>query len=55
MTADLAAAAASLRAGHDPLVSPGAIDLPENGLGFRAGLMARDPDGHAFLLIERPQ
>jgi catechol 2,3-dioxygenase-like lactoylglutathione lyase family enzyme len=52
VTADLAAAAAPLRAGRDPLVSPGAVELPENGLGFRAGLMARDPDGHAMLLIE---
>jgi catechol 2,3-dioxygenase-like lactoylglutathione lyase family enzyme len=55
VTADLAATAAPLRAGHDPLVSPGAVDLPENGLGLRQGLMARDPDGHAMLLIERPQ
>jgi catechol 2,3-dioxygenase-like lactoylglutathione lyase family enzyme len=53
VTADLAAAAAPLRAGHDPLVSPGAVELPANGLGFDAGLMARDPDGHAMLLIER--
>ena len=52
MTADLAAAAAPLRAGHAPLVSPGAVDLPANGLGLRAGLMARGPDGHAFLPIE---
>jgi catechol 2,3-dioxygenase-like lactoylglutathione lyase family enzyme len=52
VTADLAAAAAPLRAGRDPLVSPGAVELPENGLGFHAGLMARDPDGHAMLLIE---
>jgi catechol 2,3-dioxygenase-like lactoylglutathione lyase family enzyme len=55
VTADLATAAAPLRAGHDPLVSPGAVELPENDLGFHAGLMARDPDGHAFLLIEGPQ
>jgi catechol 2,3-dioxygenase-like lactoylglutathione lyase family enzyme len=52
VTADVAAAAAPLRAGHAPLVSPGAVDLPANGLGLRAGLMARDPDGHALLLVE---
>jgi len=52
VTADLAAAAAPLRAAHDPLVSPGVVDLPENSLGFHEGLMARDPDGHAMLLIE---
>jgi catechol 2,3-dioxygenase-like lactoylglutathione lyase family enzyme len=55
VTANLAAAAAPLRAGRDALVSPGAVELPENGLGFHAGLMARDPDGHALMLIERPQ
>jgi len=53
VTADLAAGAAPLHAGRDPLVSPGAVDLPENGLGFDAGLMARGPDGHAMLLIEK--
>jgi catechol 2,3-dioxygenase-like lactoylglutathione lyase family enzyme len=53
VTADLAAAAAPLRAGHDALVSPGAVEVPDTGLGFHGGLMARDPDGHAMLLIER--
>ena len=52
VTADLAAAAAALRAGHAPLVSPGAIDLPDNAFAFHAGLMTRDPDGHALLLLE---
>ncbi|MGH7316725.1 MAG: VOC family protein, partial [Candidatus Rokuibacteriota bacterium] len=52
VTPDLAAAAAPLRAGHAPLVSPGAVEVPENGLGLHAGLMTRDPDGHAMLLIE---
>jgi hypothetical protein len=47
----LTAAAAPLRAGHYLLVSLGAVDLPENGLGFYAELMAR-PNGQAMLLIE---
>jgi catechol 2,3-dioxygenase-like lactoylglutathione lyase family enzyme len=52
VTTNLAAATAPLRAGHASLVSPGAIDLSNNALGFHAGLMTRDPDGHAMLLLE---
>jgi len=52
VAADLAAAAAPLRAAHAPLVSPGAVEVPANGLGLQAGLMTRDPDGHALLLLE---
>ena len=44
--------AAALRAWHAPLVSPGAIDLPDYAFAFHAGLMTRDPDGHALLLLE---
>ena len=41
---------------HDPnlpLVSSGAVNLPQVSLDFTTGLMARDPDGHAVLLTER--
>src|SRR6185312_13408595 len=31
------------------LVSPGAVSLPNRALGFRVGLLGRDPDGHALL------
>jgi catechol 2,3-dioxygenase-like lactoylglutathione lyase family enzyme len=34
------------------LVSAGAVNLSDASLGFSAGLMARDPDGHALLLLE---
>jgi hypothetical protein len=34
------------------LVSPGLVHLPDKHLGFTEGLMARDPDGHALLLLE---
>jgi hypothetical protein len=34
------------------LVSPGAVSVPDAPLGFRAGLVARDPDGHALALVE---
>jgi catechol 2,3-dioxygenase-like lactoylglutathione lyase family enzyme len=33
-------------------VSPGAVALPEASLGFRRGLLVRDPDGHAMRLVE---
>ena len=34
-------------------VSPGSVALPEVSLGFRSGLLVRDPDGHAMRLVER--
>jgi hypothetical protein len=34
-------------------VSPGVVDLAEGHLGFTAGLLVRDPDGHALQVIER--
>lgn len=34
-------------------ISPGAVDLPDARLGFRAGALLRDPDGHALLLEQR--
>jgi len=35
------------------LVSPGAVSFRDRRLGFHQGLLVRDPDGHALLLIER--
>jgi catechol 2,3-dioxygenase-like lactoylglutathione lyase family enzyme len=51
-TPDIAAADSRLRGGRVRYVSPGAAVLPQAGLGIRAGLMVRDPDGHALLLAE---
>jgi MIP family channel proteins len=45
---DPAACAARLRAGRADFVSPGVVSLPNNGLGFTTGFLARDPDGHAL-------
>jgi catechol 2,3-dioxygenase-like lactoylglutathione lyase family enzyme len=42
-----------LRAGKCTLVSPGVVALSEGQVGFPAGLLVRDPDGHAMQLIER--
>jgi catechol 2,3-dioxygenase-like lactoylglutathione lyase family enzyme len=47
------AATGAIRAGHHRLVSPGAVELPDDGLGFSHGVMARDPDGHALLFVQR--
>ena len=35
------------------LVSRGVAALPDTMLGYRRGLMVKDPDGHALLLVER--
>jgi catechol 2,3-dioxygenase-like lactoylglutathione lyase family enzyme len=43
----------SLRSGKTTFVSPGLVSLPAETLGFRRGLVVRDPDGHALQLIER--
>jgi catechol 2,3-dioxygenase-like lactoylglutathione lyase family enzyme len=41
------------RAHRVALVSPGSIDVPEAALGFTAGALVRDPDGHGLRLIVR--
>jgi len=50
-TADVAAAAQRLRQGHFNFVSSGVIILPDSSLGFRRGLLVRDPDGHVMLFV----
>jgi catechol 2,3-dioxygenase-like lactoylglutathione lyase family enzyme len=42
-----------LWAGKFALVSPAVVTLSEGQLGFTAGLLVRDPDGHAMQVIER--
>jgi len=46
--ADTAATVTRLRVAGIPFVSPGAIMRPDRGLGFGAGFLVRDPDGHAL-------
>ena len=53
VTRGIASAAQRLLAEKFTLVSPGAVDLAEGHLGFTAGLLVRDPDGHALQVIER--
>jgi len=42
----------ALRDSHAPLLSAGTIELAAAELGWRAGLLTRDPDGHASLIAE---
>jgi len=46
------AALGAVKASKGWLVSPGVIVLPDAGLGFRRGVLVRDPDGHALQLAE---
>ena len=48
-----AALAVRLRAGRADFVSPAVVPLPDRLLGFGAGFLARDPDGHAVRAISR--
>lgn len=51
--ADLDALARALAEGRVRLTSAGTVAVPEAELGFAAGLVARDPDGHAVRLVDR--
>ena len=50
---DAASAAQGVRAGKFAFVSSGVIVLSEAILNFKKGLLVRDPDGHALLLVEK--
>jgi catechol 2,3-dioxygenase-like lactoylglutathione lyase family enzyme len=50
---DAPTAARALLAGRFTLVSPGVVRMTDERLGFRAGFLLRDPDGHALQLGER--
>ena len=39
--------------GRAALVSPRGVALPDAPLGFRKGILVRDPDGHAMQVTER--
>jgi catechol 2,3-dioxygenase-like lactoylglutathione lyase family enzyme len=53
VTRDITRVAHRLWAGKFALVSPTLVTLAEGQLGFTAGLLVRDPDGHAMQVIER--
>jgi len=53
VTEDVEAASQRLRAGEFTFVSPGVITIPGGKLGFKKGLLVRDPDGHVMQIIEK--
>lgn len=43
-----------MRDGNARFISPGAVvTIPEAALGFKRGLLVRDPDGHAMRVVEK--
>ncbi len=50
---DVAAIADRLRLNQTPFVSPGVVTIPGQTLGFKQGLLVRDPDGHVMRLVEK--
>src|SRR5215469_8004796 len=53
IVADIESLARSLNSGRFVLISPGVISTPKAELGFRSGLLVRDPDGHPMELVEQ--
>jgi catechol 2,3-dioxygenase-like lactoylglutathione lyase family enzyme len=50
---DLAAIAQRLRLSQSTFVSTSPTTLPNQSLGFKKGLLVRDPDGHVMRLVEK--
>jgi catechol 2,3-dioxygenase-like lactoylglutathione lyase family enzyme len=42
-----------LRLNQLPFVSTGIVSIPEPAIGFKKGILVRDPDGHVVRLIEK--
>lgn len=53
IVADIESLARQLTSGRLVLVSPGVVPLPRAELGFRYGLLVRDPDGHPIEFVEK--
>jgi catechol 2,3-dioxygenase-like lactoylglutathione lyase family enzyme len=49
---DLKSIVQKLRDRRVTFISPDLVDLPANSLGFRRGLLIRDPDGHAIRIVQ---
>jgi len=50
---DLGELARRLSRARYVLISPGVVGIPKAELGFHAGLLVRDPDGHPMELVEQ--
>ena len=53
VTRSVESAYGTLRAARATFVSSGPVTLTDGSLGFRSGLLVRDPDGHAMEVVER--
>lgn len=42
-----------LRLNQSSIVSSGVVTIPDQTLGFKKGILVRDPDGHALRLVEK--
>jgi catechol 2,3-dioxygenase-like lactoylglutathione lyase family enzyme len=42
-----------IRAAKGRIISLGPVEIPDKGLGFAKGFLARDPDGHGLQLVEK--
>jgi catechol 2,3-dioxygenase-like lactoylglutathione lyase family enzyme len=52
-TDNAAVAARNVHTSGGRVISPAVIEIPGMRLGFARGFLARDPDGHGLLLIEK--
>jgi catechol 2,3-dioxygenase-like lactoylglutathione lyase family enzyme len=52
-TPNAAKAAQKIRAARGRIVSRQVVKLSESSLGFTSGFLARDPDGHGLLIVEK--
>jgi catechol 2,3-dioxygenase-like lactoylglutathione lyase family enzyme len=50
---DVAAIAHLMRLNQSTFVSPNIVTIPEKALGFKKGVLVRDPDGHTMRLVEK--
>jgi catechol 2,3-dioxygenase-like lactoylglutathione lyase family enzyme len=53
VAASAEAAVQAIRSGKFQFISPGFVEIGDTALGFRKGLLVRDPDGHAVQVIEK--
>jgi hypothetical protein len=50
---DIAAIAQRLRLNQASFISPNVVAIPGQTLGFKTGILIRDPDGHTLRLVEK--
>jgi hypothetical protein len=50
---DVAAIADRLRLNQSTFISLHVVTLPQQTLGFKKGILVRDPDGHPLRLVEK--